>query len=88
MSRHENRGDGGAAVEEVRRVQRGLGVLVALVALVGAGYYGVPPLSRYLQAHAASPAAAGEVELGTWVVAAVVALFLVWCFSGSRGGRR
>lgn len=70
-------------------VKRGGGrVLIVLAVLVVGGFFGVQFISEFLQAHAPDPTAAGDVSIGMWVVAGVLALFLAWCFSGSKGGSR
>ncbi len=67
---------------------RGLRVLVVLAALVAGAYFGGPALIAYLQSYAPATAVPGDLSLGTWVVLGVLGLFLAWCFSGSKGGRR
>jgi len=57
-------------------------VLVAVVAV----FVGVQAVSGHLQSYV-PPTAAGDVSVGAWVVAVPVVLFLVWCVSGSKGGR-
>jgi len=88
MSRHKNSESGAERGGVEARPTDARWWVVKVFLLTAAGYYGVRWLSQYLQTHAANPAAAGEVELGTWVVGVLLVGFLVWCFSGSRGGRR
>jgi amino acid transporter len=71
-------------------VKRGGGRWLVVLLVVGVGgYLGVQALTGYLATYAANPAAPGDLSIGTWAVAIVVALFLAWCFTGgSKGDRR
>lgn len=84
MSKRNNTVDSFDGDLEVRR--GGGRWLVVLLVVVGGGYFGGKVLSGYLLPYL--PSGAGDLSLGAWVVATVLALFLVWCFSGSKGGSR